>query len=293
MDGVADAAGAISSSVANYADTHQDGIIALALMCGTAVVFCGRTLLRPTVFMIGFIPTVAFFASIGYSLLPESSFTAPASSDIAHVLPVVVGIASVALGVLAGIIVNRLLFALATFIVTAASGVVFVLIAHAFLLQPVTSSGQVILFTAAVVAALVTGMLSLIYPRIMVILGTAFDGAAIAVLSVAHFLGNGSDAFMGTATALESPWWALGCSIATVVLGSYGVMIQMRVVANESAPQRVNRGDRDVGAYEELPADGENESLLATYGSVDADYTKSSTLGAPPLGPYDGGAENV
>lgn len=270
------AATSLVDSVGEYVDTHQDGIIALCLTCATAVTFSGRTLLRPTVFLSGFLPTFGFFSSIGYSLLPEPQRIL--DDNRIRVFPSLIVIVALLLGVLAGMIMLKVLFALATFLITAMSGAVLVFLVHVLLLQTLTSSGQVILATFAVVAAMITGVVSLVYPRTMIIIGTAFDGGACTVYSLSHFLGHQPRVF-GSQTSVEAPLWALGYSLATFVLAAYGIYVQLLVAATETA-----RNTKKVDVQSNLD---ETEPLLPTYGSVDGDYGKSNALGAPPLSSYD------
>lgn len=276
MDNVTGAAGDLVSSVGTYVDTHRDGIVALTLICATAVTFSGRTLLRPTVFVTGFLPTFAFFSSIGYSLLPDSQRIS--SSNQPRTLPSVVVLIALLLGILAGVIMLKLLFALATFLITAMSGAVLVFLVHTFLLQALTSNGQVVIATFAVVTAMITGVLSLVYPRSMIILGTAFDGAAVSVYTLSHFLGHQPNV-LGTQESVEEPLWSVGYAVATFVLAAYGAYVQLRVAATERTPN-AKRSESNSNV-------DENDPILSTYGSVDGDYSKANALGAPPLSSYE------
>lgn len=298
MDTVAGSAGSLASSVASWSSEHEDGLIALALLCATCVTFAGRTLLRPTVFLLGFIPASVFVCNIGLSLFPgaasddaaaATSAAAEGAAETAKATPAstafpgIVIAASVVVGIVAGTIMLRLLFMLATFAITAASGAVLVLIVHVLLLQPDTKSGEVVLFTVAVAAALVTGMLSLAYPKRMIIFGTAFDGAAIAIFALAHFLGNEPD-ILGTVTSEKSVLWSVGYAIASIVLGLYGTYIQIRVARAEKPLLPVRNADAE--------QDAAAEALLGSYGAVENDFPKTGLdgLGAPPL--YEAGEMN-
>lgn len=319
MDAMTDAAGQVATSVSSWIKSHDDGIVALMLLLSTMVVFSGRTMLRPTVFLMGFLPTSIFFGAVGMSLLPNRSSSPPVASGTATTAPVVVTgapsignatntgggaaagviassqgggrvlpglilLVAVVTGILAGIVVLRLMFSLANFVITASSGVVLVLIVHLLLLSPTTKSGEIVLFCVCTLAGLLAGMLSLAYPRTMLIIGTAFDGAAVAIFCLAHFLGNQPDV-LATIATVKSPLWAIGYCIATIMLGTYGAIVQMRVYSmlefrQSSSGALFGDAENPGGSIDET------EKLLVNYGSVEDDFSKAAGLSAGPLLSY-------
>lgn len=274
---MADNAGELASTVSSFVDSHQDGIIALVLLLAVAVTLTGRLMLRPTVFMLGFAPTFLFCASLGYSVFcdVEEAKSCAAGTPV----PVALVVASLVLGVIAGIVMLRLLFGLAIFAMTAASGVVLVAIIHVLLLQPDSGGVEVIMFAIAIAAGLLCGLLSLAYPEVMIIVGTSIDGAAVAIFALAHFLGNEPDV-LGTVAKGKSPFWNISYAIDTVILGTYGMLIQLRIAAAERTSSSSSQGSHSDGAVDE------SEPLLSSYGAVSEDYSKNA-LGAPPLQSYE------
>lgn len=273
MDTVADNAGELASTVSSFVDSHQDGIVALALLLAVAVTLTGRLMLRPTVFMIGFLPTFFFCASLGYSAFCDRSKAESCRPGTAA--PAVLALVALAFGAVAGIVMLRLLFALAIFAMTAASGVVLVAVIHVLLLQPDSGGAEVIMFSAAIAAGLVAGLLSLAYPEVMIIVGTSIDGAAIAIFALAHFLRNEPDV-LGTVMKGKSPMWNVSYAICTVFLATYGMLIQLRVAAAERPPP--------ARSMDPLELDEESGPHV-NYGAVNDEYSKN-LLGAPPLQSY-------
>lgn len=272
MDTVTDNAGELASTVTGFVDSHQDGIVALVLLLSVAVTLTGRLMLRPTVFMIGFLPTFFFCASLGYSLFCDPAEAGSCRPGTA--VPAVLVVVALLLGVVAGIVMLRLLFALAIFAMTAASGVVLVAIVHVLLLQPDSGGAEVIMFAAAIAAGLLAGLVSLAYPDVMIIVGTSIDGAAIAIFALAHFLGNEPDV-LGTVVKGKSPMWNFAYAVSTVLLGTYGMLIQLRIAAADQPPP-----DRTLA-----PQELDETSPILSFGAVNDEYSKNM-LGAPPLQSY-------
>jgi hypothetical protein len=272
MNTATGAAGDLATTASEFVDTHEDGIVGLAMLFSAVVTMSGRTVLKPTVFMLGFFPTLCYALTVGRSVLCAQA-SGGACPTVAPI-PALVVVASLILGVVAGVIMLRLLFALATFVITGASGAVVVLIVHVLLMRAGSSGDEVILFTVAVAAALLAGVLSLAYPETMIIVGTAFDGAAMAIFALAHFLGHEPDV-LGTVTRGRSVLWNVAYATAAIMFGVYGTVIQMRVAASERPTPPAPRPDHR----------GEDAQLLPAYGSVENEFSKDA-LGAPPLLSY-------
>jgi Domain of unknown function (DUF4203) len=274
MNSVADNANDLASTVSSFVDAHQDGIVGLVLLLSVVVTFTGRLMVKPTVFTLGLVPAFLFCASLGYSVFCNSDDAKSCASGTA--VPIVLVILSLILGVVAGMVMLRLLFALAIFAMTAASGAVLVAIVHVLMLQPESSGVEVVMFSIAIAAALVAGSLSLVYPEVMTIAGTSIDGAATAIFSLAHFLGDEPEV---PGSVGKSSLWSVVYAVATVLLGTYGMLIQLRTSAAgvRSAPREQRpRGEVD-----------ETEPLLSSYGSVVGDDYSKNALGAPPLASYE------
>ncbi|CDF35871.1 unnamed protein product [Chondrus crispus] len=317
VDSVSGSANSLFTAVNAYAASHHDGLVALALFAGVIVAFSGRTILKPTVFLIGFAPTAVIITALGLALIAEEH---PGTDRQSLLEAVVVALATLA-GILVGVVMLRLLFGIATFMLCAGFGAVMVFVLHLFLMEPATGkNGQIVLYVIAIFASLLVGLFSVSYPETGIILGTAFDGAALSVYSLARFLGHRPNIFAAdipTATDAEpdSPWWAIGYAIATIVLGVFGGMSQRRVALADAiiTRQRQIKDNPSEPTYDEeanIPYGSnldEIDPLLAVaepprtppymkssvsspgsrYGALEQDnnqYSVVRNLGAGPLG---------
>lgn len=308
VDSVSDTANSLFSSLNTYAATHHDGIVALLLLTGVTITFTGRKLLKPTVFLLGFIPATLFIAAIGVAF----SYDQPIHQPWLDALAIAI---SLLFGVLIGFIMLRLLFRIATFLICAGFGAVLVLVTHLFILQPTTGqNAQFLLYAAVIFAAIVAGLLSVSYPDTGIILGTAFDGAALAVFSLARFLGHRPHVLSEQVNAADvPPWWAVGYGAATLLLGLFGAITQRQVANADAVVASLTKqtpsgyGGSEQGSLPFLP--GEETHLLpfepprtpphlrsgipspdrnSEYGAVDQEdpqYSVVHNLGAGPLTP--------
>lgn len=313
VESVSDSANSLLNAIDLYAAGHHDGLVALALFAGVVIAFSGRTLLKPTVFLLGFVPATVTIIALGLALVQDEN---PEHVSLLEGIAIVVALAA---GILVGVIMLRLLFRIATFVLCAGFGAVLVLVFHLFLLDPaVGKNAQFILYAAAIFAALIAGLFSVSYPETGIILGTSFDGAALAVFSLARFLGHRPDVLAESVQAGEdSVWWAIGYGIATLLLGVFGALTQRQVAVADAIiaqnAERKKQPDDDQydpmvqSPYMGIPGEGHHlmgmaepprtppymrssvESPAASgYGAMDQEDTQYSVvhnLGAAPLEP--------
>lgn len=324
VDSVSDSANSLLSAVNDYAASHHDGLIALALFAGVIIAFAGRTLLKPTVFLLGFVPATVTIVALGLALVEDES---PEHGSLLE--GIVIAVALLA-GVLVGVIMLRLLFRIATFLLCAGFGAVLVLVFHLFLLEPVVDkNARFILYATAIFAALMTGLFSVSYPDTGIILGTSFDGAALSVFSLSRFLGHRPNILAESVQGTDiSMWWAMGYGVATLLLGMFGAVTQRQVaiadaiIAQNAEDKKKPATDHPYDPMAESPymgMSGEGDHLLplaepprtppymrsgvespatSGYGAVDREDTQYSVvhnLGAAPLAPsvetYQGGKD--
>lgn len=312
VDTVSGTADAFLTTLNTYAGTHHDGIIALLVFTGVIVAFSGRTLLKPTVFLLGFVPATATIAALSLAFIADQKLTSNKSLFEALVV-----IASILVGVLVGIIMLRLLFRIATFVLCAGFGAVLVLVTHLFLFEStgIGPNALFILYSAVIFAALVAGLFSVSYPETGIILGTSFDGAALSVFSLARFLGHRPHPFSpAPADIPTSAWWSIGYGTATLILGIFGAMTQRQVaiadelIAKQSETSRVgeqlptymlpSEEDPLIGYPADPPktppfmtSGAQSPAGTSGYGAIeheDSTYSVVHNLGAAPLEPSNG-----
>lgn len=264
LDKVSGPASALFTTISEYADSHHDGLVALSLFVGVVITFSGRTLLRPTVFLLGFIPTTITTMALALALVHDEN---PTQTSLLEGVAVTI---SLIVGILVGVIMLRLLFGIATFVLCAGFGAVLVFVFHLFLLEPAQDQNAFfLLYAIATLAGLVSGLFSVSYPDTGIILGTSFDGSALAVFSLARFLGH-QPAF---STPEEEPddstvWWGIGYGAATILLAVFGALTQRQVAAADeilaqaAAQKRLNNGSGLLGDPYSMSYGGENQPLL-------------------------------
>lgn len=304
MTSVTDNANMLWSTITAYAASHHDGIVALLLFTGVIISFSGRTLLRPTVFLLGFVPSAITVSALGLALVQDES---PSNMSLLECIVLLVGFA---VAILVGIVMLRLLFRIATFLLCAGFGAVLVLVSHLFLFEPATDQNALILLYAIMLlAALVAGLFSVSYPDTGIILGTAFDGSAMSVFCLARFLGHRPPVLSTVPVGTQvSTWWSIGYGSAVLILGIFGAMTQRQVAkADAIIAKAAETGAEDENASYAI-SDHEHLNLLGSvepprtppymrsghnspgnsgYGAVDQEDTQYSVvhnLGAAPLG---------
>ena len=302
MGTVQDAAGTLSSVVTNFATTHQDGIDALLIVGGVIVALCGRVILRPVVFLLGFSPTFALFAAIGLSIVTDTlKMTTRTFETIA------LGGAFI-LAVIVGMIMLKVLFRVAVFAICASMGGVLVL--NLSLYFPTQATFELIRDTIAVIVAILTGMLSTYARETAVIFGTSFDGAALATYAVAGFLGHRPILFNIDEAPKQPHAWKVFYATFLMCLALFSVLMQLRLAAAEDSGTRAARlyetlkGENSRRDMMDIEGGGAGGQLLDTdppksprfsneddsgfgtggYGTMDNEYSVVSHLGAPPLG---------
>ncbi len=301
VDTVRNAAVALSTIVGKFASTHHDGILALCIFVGLIIAFCGRVILRPTVFLLGFSPTFALFASIGLALVQDSK---PARTSLVEALAVLL---AVVLGVLVGFIMLKVLFRFAIILICAGLGVVLVLDLNLFVTANALShNGQVLRDLLVIIAAILAGTASIKFPETSIVLGTAFDGAGLAVYALAKFLGHRPNVF---AASLLPPdvtdvpvWeaWKIFYACLVIALGLFAAGMQHRLARAETIADKT----RLAAAYEPVPdveeggsayhggspeppgtprSFAKEDDTFGNYGAMEHEYSVVSNLGAPPL----------
>lgn len=256
VEEVADSVNNLFSTILSYANSHRDGIIALLLMFGIVLSFTGKAVIRLTVFLLGFIPTTTVMTTFGVALITDLN---PHSSSSKYVIvaQVLVVVVSLFLGVLVGFVMVRLLFRVTTFLICGASGAIMVCIIYLLFLRPSHSrSGLFVWYAFMLLAAVIAALLSVSYPDSAVILGTSIDGAAIAVMCIAWFLGHRPTVFdpiRSSPSPIPSPisspipspsalpahssndeLWAMVYAFSVILLAIFGAITQYRIsTANE------------------------------------------------------------
>lgn len=290
FDSVSSSATSFYETVSAYAYSHHDGLVALSLFAGVVVAFSGRTLLKPTVFLLGFIPSTVVLMAVGLAFVRDGN---PDHTSLLEGIAIAVALL---VGVLVGVVTLRLLFRIATFVLCANFGAVLVFVFHLFLLEPITDQKVLFLWIfIAVIAALVAGLFSVSYPETGIILGTAFDGSALAVFSLARFLGHRPAIFqLGDADAATnfSVWWSITYGTATLLLGVFGALTQRQVavadeiIANYTREKRRNANtSHDPMAqtpYVDFPE--EEHQLLALSEPPHTPLHMRSGVGSPGAG---------
>lgn len=144
-----------------FLNTHQGGIVALVLLLAVALTPTGGLILPPTVFILGFVPAFLCESEV-LGVLRCEDIEERSCSD-RSLVPVVLVVASLALGVIAGVVMLRLLFALTIFTMTAVSGVVLAAIMHMLLQDSGGAEGVMfaieilIMFAIEIAAGLLSG----------------------------------------------------------------------------------------------------------------------------------------
>lgn len=303
VDTVHDGFVAVTSALDKFASTHHDGIIALSIFAGLIIAFCGRVILRPTVFLLGFAPTFAVFASIGLALVED---TRPKHTSLLEGFVVFL---AVLFGAVVGLVMVKVLFSVATIIICAGLGVVLVLDLNLFLTPSILSqNGQVLRDLAVIVAAILAGTASVKFPETSVVFGTAFDGTAIAVYGLAKFMGHRPLVFdtdllpkdAGDVAIWEA--WKMFYASLVLGLGIFAAGMQLRLAqaeARASIPPPIT-GYRPVADVESGVADNDgnfpspepprtpvsftnDDDAFGNYGTMEHEYSVVSNLGAPPL----------
>ncbi len=295
MGTVSGAAGTLSSLVTKFASDHRKGIDALLIVGGMIVALCGRVILRPVVFLLGFSPTLALFASVGLSIVADSVKVRTGTYEA-----IALGVAFV-LALLVGLVMLKVLFRVAVFAICASMGVVLVL--NLSLYFPSHSYNELIRDAIAGVVAILTGMLSTYACETTVIFGTSFDGAALVTFALAGFMGH-RPALIDLKNAPEEPHaWMVFYATFLMCLALFSVFMQLRLAAAEDSGTRAarlyetlkgesHRNNPDLEAGQLLddppkspPFSNEDDSGFGTggYGAMDNEYSVVSHLGAPPL----------
>lgn len=277
MEDKSTSAGDLANVVYIFASNHEEGLVAAVLLVATIVTLTGRTLLKPTVFLLGFLPFFSFFASAAFYYFCASTTTATCL-NFHSPLQICAALVSFVLGIVAGVLVLQRLFPLATFFLIGVAGVILVLVAHILLLQPRPNLGDVFFYAVAVAAALIMGIMSLYNLGLMIVIGSAIDGAAIAMYALLHFFGVEPSVLGQVPGAEGSLLWTLVYGVGVIFLSCYGTFVQLRMAAADQQPERIIVGPG--------PDSREDEPLIASYGAADDEYSKHA-LGAGPLLAYD------
>lgn len=266
-------------------------------------------MLKPTVFLLGFTPSFIAIVALGLAFIHDEK---PSHAPLLEGIAIAVGII---VGVLVGVIVLRLLFRIAIFLLCAGFGAVLVFVFHLFLLAPIGGTNALfVLYSIIILAALISGLFSVSYPETGILLGTSFDGSALAVYSLARFLGHQPTFLKASDGTKISLWWSIGYGAATILLGVFGFISQRQVaaankiIAADAQRKRQNsntqmdpmaqfqgysgEGDHLLPMIEpprtpvHMRSDAESPTGGSGYGTIEDDpkYSVAHNLGAGPLG---------
>lgn len=303
MDFVNDVAGSVNnllSSITSYADSHRDGIVALLLMFGLILSFTGKAVIRLTVFLLGFLPAATVMTTFGVALITDLTSTQSPPSKYAQFGKVIVILISLILGFLVGFVMVRLLFRVTTFLICGASGAIVVAIVYLLFLQPSHSrNGMFVWYAFMILAGVIAALLSVSYPDSAVILGTAFDGAAVAVISIAWFLGHRPTVFdpvVATPSPIPSPvpspstplphsdssveeLWAMAYAFSIIFLAIFGAITQYRIAtANEIVAEYTGQRRRRNDAHRNARYDDASVIVPVHHGSGADTYTTATLV---------------
>lgn len=261
LDDVSATADNFFNTLQTYSVSHRDGIIAVLLLAAAIISFAGRTLLRPTIFLMGFAPTFLTVAAFGVALAEEQA-SSHTPRYVAIFKTVSITIAAL-FALLIGLLVVGLLFRVATFLLCAAFGAILVVVFNLFLLQPSISPNALLAwYTAMLLAGLLSGINSVYYPITAITLATAFDGAALAIFSLAHFLGHQPNLLNGVPNTTAEKWWSVCYASATVLLGIFGAITQTQATIVEPFSPRGRAVP--TSSLSGTPEDARDEVLDAT-----------------------------
>lgn len=309
FDSVSAYVGTVFSNFNKYLSAHHDGIVAVSLFAGVIMTFTGHTLLNPTVFLLGFLPSFVTIAAFSFAFIDETN---PANPNVFQVIAIILAIV---VATIVGILVMRLLFRIVIFFICAAFGAVLVLTVNLFLLEPsVGPNALVFLYSFVILAALFAGLFSVSYPETGIILGTSFDGAAVAVFSLARFLGHRPRFLSQIPKDTQiPPVWAIGYAATTLILAAFGAVTQRQLATaskliRASADLSKSPSDNNINSAN-MDVINEQQNLLPyliepprtpvyeraalpppvlthSYGAADQDdsqYSVIHNLGAEPL----------
>uniref|UniRef100_M4C6C7 Transmembrane protein 198 n=1 Tax=Hyaloperonospora arabidopsidis (strain Emoy2) TaxID=559515 RepID=M4C6C7_HYAAE len=225
----------------NTGTTHNDGIVgdishgievgpaiaaAIAIICGLALTTCGYKLLRPAMFVCGFLVGGFIVSSIVLYIVDGQSY-----ERLAFWIAFVIG--GVVLGSLVVFIYN-----LGVFLIGAAGGVFLATLLNAsfgYRLYPNDPSSG--LFIMAIVLGLICGIIAYKVERLAIIVATALVGSVVLVNGVGYFIGDFPEL-----TGIENyrhkdekgdfvydvpkAWW--GYLAAMLVVFCLGIVIQIK-----------------------------------------------------------------
>lgn len=297
-DTVAGATGALSDVTSKFADTHHDGIAAASIVAGLTVAFCGRVILRPIVFLLGFVPTLALFTSVGLALAQDSD---PKQVSTFEALALAV---AVTLALLVGVLMLKVLFRVAVFLICAAFGALLVMELNLFIVATEMSrTADIIRDMLAITAGILAGIASVYRRETCIMFGTAFDGTAVAVYALAGFMGNRPNVIGPVILAADTAvlhTWKLFYASLVVGLSLFASLMQFRLLraeeradVAEAALKRPNGfqviPDIEHGMISEIeppkspPSFSNDDDGFGNYGALEHEYSVVTNLGAPPL----------
>lgn len=224
---------------------YSDLLRIISIPTGLAATFFGYFLLSPVLFLAAFVTGGGFcFISIG-AILGEDTPLAAWLSIAAMLLG----------GALLGFIALRALN-VGMFAVGAALGVVFASAVKASLIaQAYPKDPELAFRVVAVVCGVLFGLLALCLQKQMLIFSTAYAGSGACMFGIGHFAGHfPTSADLGKVEKGELDGWVLGYILATLLLGTGGMMFQFWLGKNKPmpthAPHDRRRRRRRVRQYE-------------------------------------------
>lgn len=298
-DTVSDAVGALTNVTGTFAETHGDGIAASCIVAGLIVAFCGRVILRPVVFLTGFVPTAALFSSVGIALAKDGD-----PNNVSAFEAAALALAFI-LACCAGLLMLKVLFRVAVFAICGACGAILVFELNLFIVSAEMSRyAEVIRDMLAITAAILVGIASVYRRETSILIGTAFDGTAVAVYALAGFMKNRPNIVGSTILVENTPKahaYKIFYASLAIGLSTFAALMQFRLAFAEGrvdnfleALKRPNGyaavPDVEQGINSEAeppkspPSYSNEENGFGDYGTMEHEYSVVSNLGAPPLG---------
>lgn len=295
------------SVVTNFNKEHHAGLEALCIVVGLVVAFCGRVILRPVVFMGGFLPFFGLCWSAGHSLFNDND------PDVFSQTEIYVMVAALIAGLILGFGILKVFFNGAVVLICGTMGGVLVLVASLYLPRLPYENAETVLALAGLCGFCVCAGLALCHRETMAIFGTAFDGTALATYFLADFMGKQPKFLPSEDDQGLSHAWRAFYATFVIGLGLFASLMQLRLYGAEqtAATLRLRKQEElAINRQETQPLITRPEDVEMGGGDVkspphshdddydyDSMYQTGNHLGTKPLppsgySPFDGPADS-
>ena len=309
---VANATSTLISDAQKFNANHHGALVALAMAAGIIIAVAGRLLVRPIIFLAGCLPPTAFVTYLLLALFepelisPEPGREASLDFSSLSVVEVIAAVCGLACGICISLIMVRLLFSLMVFALGVVYGTLMAAMLETTLFYVLKLSvPDVVFYGIAAVISIGTGVLSLTYVPIVLMLSTGFDGAAITAYFLGQFLGGFPNPLKLNGGLTQDDYVpALGYFLCILTLGGFGAINHLRIaeasglfrkdVHKESEPGAVGEEEKEplLGSIENgrnAPPSKQSGKSPDGYGSsnvVKSRYSSAHAISAAPLPSY-------